>query len=210
MRNYESWALGISILVHACILTGLPNICERKIRLKEKKEVKEIRIVTQKIEKIVESKSKDSNNLASPLPYMENLIMKKLIKENKKTLSLNKPQIVEKNIKKIILYEAPEDKNLKKIPAYMDYYRLIRKRIKDNAYRYYDSKNWGEVSLSFTVLADGSLENLRLNEEHLSGSGLGEIALRSVKDAAPFPAFFKELKDYARLQFNISIHFKNN
>lgn len=170
---------------------------------------KEIRISPQRIEKI---NRKPLVNPAGPkpLPYVEN-IMSKLIQSNNFS-PLQKPQIFEKDVKEIVFKEIPEkvDKILKKNPAYMGYYRLIRERIRNSAFLNYSSQKRGEVLLSFLIGKDGSLEEVDLDPQSVKNRNLRGIALRSVRESAPFPEFPEGLQQYTRLQFNISIYFKNN
>jgi TonB family protein len=64
------------------------------------------------------------------------------------------------------------------------------------------------VYLSFIISTEGYLREVRLVEEKSSFSPyLREIALRSIKEASPFPDFPKEL-DYPQLTFNVVISFE--
>ena len=118
-----------------------------------------------------------------------------------------KPQIV----KTTTPSEEETAKALKKIPAYANYYHLVRDKIRAKAFSYYDSSTTGEMYLVFTVLSDGRLENLAVKEKESLGSEfLRQIAIASIKDASPFPPFPDELKKYEHLQFSVSISFKND
>jgi TonB family protein len=93
-------------------------------------------------------------------------------------------------------------------PTYLNYYQIIREKIKRQAYRNYTRIETGEVYLSFIVSSDGALQEIRLIEEKSSQSTyLKQTAILSVKDAAPFPVFPKTL-DYPRLSFNAVISFE--
>jgi len=135
--------------------------------------------------------------------------MSKLMTNNQR-LDIEKPHVVEKKIREIVFSEISQNKELKKNPAYMDYYRIIREKIRNRAYENYDSVKKGEVVLTFMISKDGSLRKVKLNKKSIKNSALRNIALRSVKESAPFPEFPSELKDYSHLQFNLSIYFKNN
>lgn len=100
--------------------------------------------------------------------------------------------------------------NMDKInsPSYISYYQIVREKIRRAAYQNYTRTETGEVFLSFIISGDGYLKDIRLVEEKSSLiSYLREIALRSVKDASPFPNFPKEL-DYPQLSFNVVISFE--
>jgi len=64
------------------------------------------------------------------------------------------------------------------------------------------------VYLSFVISRDGSLEEARMVQERSSpNTYLQDTALKSIKEASPFPAFPKEL-EYPRLSFNVVISFE--
>ena len=213
MRNYWGIALSLSFLLHTAILTGIPRGIEKSFKRDEKiikdEQPKEIKISPQRIEKI---RKKPLVNPAGskPLPYVENIISKLMQSNN--FSPLQKPQIFEKDVKEIVFKEIAEkvDKVLKKNPAYMSYYRLIREKIRNSAYNNYNSQEKGEVLLSFLIGKDGSLEEVNFDPQSVKNRNLRKIALKSVEESAPFPEFPEGLQQYTRLQFNISIYFKNN
>jgi len=100
--------------------------------------------------------------------------------------------------------------NLGKInnPSYISYYQIVREKIRRCAYRNYTYNETGEVYLSFIISSEGALKDVRLVEEKSARNPyLQDIALRSVKEAAPFSDFPKDL-DYLQLSFNIIISFE--
>ena len=178
-----------------------------KKRTAVKKEIeKEVTMVP----KDVKAKIKTGSIVSiEPAPYTEN-IMDTLIKNNG-FAPMTKADVFEKNIKEIILSEVPpHNKALRKNPAYMNYYRLIREKIRSNAYRYYRSDDTGKVLLSFIVFRDGALGELSFEEESANNNTLCQITLESIKGAAPFPPFPDELSNHTQLSFRIPIYFKNN
>lgn len=93
-------------------------------------------------------------------------------------------------------------------PSYVGYYQIVREKIRRAAYYNYSRTDTGEVYVSFVISSDGYLKEARLVEEKSSANQyLREIAVRSVKDASPFPNFPKEL-DYPQLSFNVVISFE--
>ncbi len=93
-------------------------------------------------------------------------------------------------------------------PTYISYYQIVREKIKRAAYQNYKRSDTGEVFLSFVISRDGYLKDTRLSDEKSSpDSYLREIALRSIKNASPFPDFPREL-DYPQLSFNVVISFE--
>lgn len=122
-----------------------------------------------------------------------------------KPISL-KPDIIAVK-KKITLPPVEMDKINN--PSYINYYQIVREKIRRTAYQNYTRAETGEVYLSFIISRDGYLKEVQLNEEKSSGNSyLKEIASRSVKDASPFPVFPKELVDYPQLSFNVVISFE--
>ena len=210
MRNYGVLAFGVSICIHIVILTGIsvPWIV-KKTTLEPIEKTKELEILPQEIEKIKKEQIEEIEQVKPPPPCVDNLVQKIVIDETK-DVSFDKPDVVVDKTKEIILSDIPQDKELKKIPAYMDYYRLVRERIRKNAYRYYTANIKGEVLLTFVVSQDGHLQRSYLNQGSVNNLMLRKIGIKSIKQSAPFPPFPEELKDYANLQFNISIYFKNN
>jgi len=93
-------------------------------------------------------------------------------------------------------------------PVYLNYYQMVREKIRRAAYQHYARPETGEVYLSFIIASDGYLKGLRIIDEKSSPSDyLKEAALQSVKEATPLPNFPKEL-DYPQLSFNIVISFE--
>ncbi|KPK97281.1 MAG: hypothetical protein AMJ95_09940 [Omnitrophica WOR_2 bacterium SM23_72] len=137
-------------------------------------------------------------------------IFKKIRTTTPKQVSFTKPAFLKPDtlaVKKKISFPSPE---LDKInnPVYLSYYQIVREKIKRAAYQSYTGKEVGEVTVSFVIINNGHLQELRLIEQKsVLSPYLREIALRSIKDAAPFPTFPKEL-DYPQLSFNLAITFE--
>jgi len=93
-------------------------------------------------------------------------------------------------------------------PSYINYYQIVREKIRRSAYQNFTRNETGEVYISFIISNDGLIKDVRLVGEKTSANDyLKDIALRSVNDASPFPNFPKEL-DYPQLSFNIIISFE--
>lgn len=142
------------------------------------------------------------------LPYIEDFTQK-LILEDMKVLSLDKPQPAQERIREVAIADMP-DKNLRKLPEYMDYYQLIRTKIAKTAQRLYDGEDGGTIFVSFTVLPDGRLGDVYLEENSAKSKHLREVAVESIHEASPFPSFPKELAKRSSLPVSIPINFKNN
>ncbi len=122
----------------------------------------------------------------------------------------NKPRLAKPDIiaikKKITLPALDIDKINN--PSYISYYQIVREKIRRSAYQNYTRTETGEVYLSFLITREGYLQEARLREEKSSPNPyLREIAMRSVKEASPFPSFPKGL-DYPQLSFNVVISFE--
>lgn len=110
-------------------------------------------------------------------------------------------------IKKKITLPAIETAKIDN-PSYISYYQIVREKIRRSAYQNYTHNETGEVYVSFIISNDGLIKDVRLAEDKTSVSGyLKSTALKSIRDASPFPNFPKEL-DYPQLSFNIIISFE--
>lgn len=95
-------------------------------------------------------------------------------------------------------------------PKYLNYHEHIRNKIRSRAYLYVNSPEFdvGEVYLTFVLLADGALKQIKIIEEKTdANSFLRTVGLRSVKESSPFPSFPEDL-EYPELSFNVIISFK--
>jgi len=95
-------------------------------------------------------------------------------------------------------------------PSFLQYQEKIRNKIRDRANSYVHNPQFsnGEVYLSFIITSQGNLRETRVIENKTKANNfLRSIALRSIKESHPYPAFPKDL-DYAELPFNIVISFK--
>jgi TonB family protein len=213
----------ISILVHAAILLANSNFSIFSARKPQEQWVKvsyvkvpqpkeSVKPLGQKRETPLDQlPPKITPEAKAPLPYMDK---ENLIKANKQALSpsgdFSKPEFTQPDMiaikKKITL--PPVDMEKIDNPSYISYYQIVREKIKRAAYQNYNRTETGEAYLSFIVSKYGALEEVRLVEEKSSANSfLRQIALRSIRDAAPFPFFPKEL-DYQRLSFNVVISFE--
>ena len=216
-------ALLLSIIAHGIILFQNPNLY--KPPHKEKEQQLELSYVkppqetkrAERSEKLLKREPflnmppKISLDKRIPPPFIDK---ENILKPNKITplrnLDFAKPSVAKLDIlaikKKITL--PPIEMNKINNPSYISYYQIVREKIKRAAYQNYTGKEIGEITISFVISNDGVLKDLLLLEERSSTSEyLKEIALRSVKDASPFPNFPKEL-DYPGLTFNLAIIFE--
>jgi outer membrane biosynthesis protein TonB len=181
-------------------LKAPPQIPERKKQLSLKKE-----IILRSSPKIRTA----DKIMDAPAPNREGIFNRLKLTVNKES-EFVKPTVIKPDIiavkKKITL--PPIEINKINNPSYVGYYQIVREKIRRAAYYNYTHTEIGEVYLAFVITADGALKDVRLMEEKSSQNiYLKDIALRSIKDAAPFPSFPKDL-DYPQLSFNVIISFE--
>jgi TonB family protein len=213
----------ISVITHGVILFQNPNFNHLPASKKEQKlEVSYIKsaqeskteLKTQspaKKEPFLNLSSKITADRRIPPPFIdkESIFKPKSAIANR-PVGFAKPAFIRPDIiaikKKITL--PPIDMDKINNPTYISYYQIVREKIKRAAYQNYTGREIGEVRISFVISDEGYLKELRLIEDKSSPSVyLREIALRSIKDASPFPNFPKELT-YPHLSFNLAITFE--
>ena len=132
------------------------------------------------------------------------------VRQSQKSTGFSKPTFMNSQvlaIKKKISLPAIEMAKIDN-PSYISYYQIVREKIRRSAYQNYTHNETGEVYISFIISNDGYIKDVRLMEEKTAANDyLKNIALRSIRDASPFPNFPKEL-DYPQLSFNIIISFE--
>ena len=215
-------ALFISIVTHSAVFfqaTGLSIIpvqkSERKMEVRYSKILPEVRqplkAQSKGREGFLQIPSKVTLNRSFPPPFADkDKIFKDkimLANQNRDFLkpSFSKPDIIAVK-KKITL--PPIDIEKMNNPSYISYYQILREKIKRAAYQNCTREEVGQVYISFSISNFGILKEARLVEEKSSPNPyLRETALRSIKDASPFPNFPREL-DYSSLTFNVLISFE--
>jgi TonB family protein len=177
----------------------------RDISLKEK-ELSDLDITSKVIVSRLETSSFKSMSGKSPFSsFAKERVFKKYDEFLNSKPQLSKPDVIA--IKKRIAL-TPIELNKINSPAYISYSQITREKIKRCAYQYYTSQDTGEVFLSFVISADGSLIDAKIIEDKSTPNAyLKEIAVKSLKGAAKFPVFPKDL-DYPELSFNVIISFQ--
>lgn len=201
-------ALVLSLAFHLAVITFLPG------EFLNTKKTTTRRIKTE----FISPKNKILNRKAiCPLkpvkkapPYLD---MKKQMLGLKpsRDLLLNKPKINKGQMdSKEIIFTKPKEK-LDSMPAYINYYDNIRRKIKQTAYSYYNISKSGRVFLNFTIDKSGKLIDVSIDGNKSSTEeGLKDKALKSIKESVPFPSFPPDLKQFESLTFSLSIYFKSN
>lgn len=214
-------ALLASFIVHGAIIFQnftLTNLA--KMRPEQKLEVRYVKAPQEtKPEQKISKPAKKEPFLKLPLnvtlakrippPFIDKESIFRAIGAGRQS-QLTKPAFLKPDIipvkKKITL--PPLDMDKISNPSYIHYYQIVREKIRRSAYYNYTRAETGEVYVSFIILSDGALKDVRLGQDKSSPNQyLKDIALRSMKDASPFPNFPKEL-DYPQLSFNVIISFE--
>lgn len=211
----------ISLLTHGVILFQNSNLNlfstnkkEENLEvsyIKELQKTQDSKTVVSKREPFLKIQSKINMEKRTPPPFVEKENIFKIT--DKGTLlgpKPSKPILMKPDIiaikKKITLPQIGLDKISN--ASYISYYQIVREKIRRAAYLNYTRTDTGEVYISFIISCDGYLKEIRLVEEKSPSSPyLREIALKSIKDASPFPNFPKGL-DYPQLSFNVIISFE--
>ncbi len=196
-------SLIISFLIHSSVLFYLPPFQTSILP----KVITPLEVTYFKLERESEEKKTEdkfiSKSYIKPPPFIDRGVF------NVKRQNLEKEPIsIEKFTleKKVILPEIPLPKITS--PAYFSYYQKIREKIRICAYRNYTRPEEGEVYLSFCIASNGSLKKIDLQEEKSKATEyLKNIALKSVRDGSPYPAFPKDL-EFGELSFNVIISFE--
>lgn len=218
-------ALIASILVHATILFQNFNLFKQNTNKKNQENI-EINYLKDKRE--IKQRPKINSQANSPAAQLpRNPKAKRLnppafidtdkiniFEKNQETTpspaAFTKPNIIKSDImaikKKITMPPIGLDKI--KNPSYISYYQIVREKIKRAAYQNYMHTETGEVFMSFLISAEGYLGQVKIIEDKSSPNVyLRETALKSIKDASPFPNFPAEL-NYSELSFNVVISFE--
>jgi outer membrane biosynthesis protein TonB len=134
--------------------------------------------------------------------------------DDKKSAKSSKLKERTKAHKKDALKNAPvtaaqKEAQVKQNKDYINYYQLIREkirsRLKDN-YQYYNRE--GEVRLSFVLTQNGSLLSYAIDRANSTQDEvLLNITTTSLKAVSPFPALPRSLS-MSKMSFNIVISFK--
>ena len=165
------------------------------VKRKEKIRPKDVKILTEKREFVptIGENIKDASKLTGKFRLEK--------KQNVKMHSFDKSQKVS-----VTLSETEKINN----PKYLSYYSIIGGMIKEQVYNILGENETGrgEVYVTFLVGANGILKDILIKDERTVASQyLKDLALKSVRQAAPFPIFPKGL-DYPEFTFNIKLYFQ--
>lgn len=209
-------ALGISFFLHMCLIFKVPNFSFAKENTTlEINYVEPEKILNNEKESIVkhlpaeEKKERAENKKAE-----QNLEVKEripLVKAEKK--EQDKQENKQENKQEKITIKEPREEFQKKmdalyeLPGFCDYYQYLRGCIKQSISYPYPFQE-GEVVVSFTLLRDGSLQEVAvLKNLSVNNAYLCYAAVKAVKDASPFKPFPEDLH-IEKILFQIPISFE--
>ena len=93
-------------------------------------------------------------------------------------------------------------------PVYAAYSEMVRDRIKEKVVQNYDKMEKGSVYLTFLLDEHGELKAAQIIQEKTNASEhMQEIAIRSLKEASPFPPLLKGM-NLTEYPFNIEIQYQ--
>ncbi len=205
----------ISLIAHSIILFGAPALNLNILPVNKKEGNLQVSYVKNTApnnkELLLKLPSKIAISRMPLSPFKEN---EGIFQKRNETIlqghNFTKPAFIKPDViavkKKITL--PPIDIDKINNPSYISYYQIVREKIRRAAYQNYSRTEVGEVYLAFAILSDGSLKKIQLVEEKSSSNlYLRGVALKSIKEASPFPDFPAEL-DYPELSFNVVISFE--
>jgi TonB family protein len=209
----------LSIIVHAVFLLELPRLRF----IPPQKSLTNLEITYQKLKieeaanrKLLEAIEKraslanlrqnrplpDTVKAGNPPSFAEKALADKILVHKVQT-----PAIYERPVKDIVKLPQASSPFIKN-PAYINYYQIVRERIKSVARLDNPLSLTGEVFLTFILDANGQLRALRVvDEKSTSNPQLKNLAYSFIEKAAPFPVFPKNLP-HQQLSFNVIIEFK--
>ena len=118
-----------------------------------------------------------------------------------------KAETAKKEARELAKKQAP----LRNTKDYINYYQLIREKVRQTLKSRYDKRYAeGDVTLIFILNSNGSLASVDTEQESSSRDpALKDLAMQCLGEAAPFPAFPKELS-VTKMSFSLTVSFKRN
>lgn len=143
-------------------------------------------------------------NIKNKLPTLKKVAKPKASSEQKK-----KQNTTVEDVKEGFTEDEVKEKKVESTPEYLNYYDMIREKIRKNAFNFYRSRESGRIIIDFVLDRKGNLVDVSVKTEGSSNSHyLKEIALKSVYKSLPFSKFPEELSSHSNLPFNVSIFFR--
>ncbi|HOW35986.1 MAG TPA: hypothetical protein PL155_06200 [Candidatus Omnitrophota bacterium] len=213
------YALAVSCVIHLCILVPLSIANAHHIRKVTKAiEVKYQRLklqqkeISRPVPKNTIAKEDKGNRTqvalgreVNPVPFAKDVSK---LSESRFELPKKLPaEVVKLEVKRKVSVPPLKSEKINN-PIYQDYYQIVRGRIKDRAYANYSKLDSGEVYLTFVIVSDGTLKQVKIIDERTKANEyLKTISLKSIQESMPFPPFPPNLS-YPELSFNVVISFE--
>lgn len=200
-------AIIISSLIHACIFAPFYNQNFIRQAMEKKNTVVVDYVILKEIAaaittnkevtlKTPETPSIDVQKQVAPAPQIKTDTNKEALKKKAEA-------------RKVKEDAAKKEKELKSKKDYINYYQLIREKIRarlKNNYSYYNRE--GDVYLTFTLASNGTLQGFEIDRARSTRDEvLLHITAASLKAVSPFPPIPKTLAA-PKMTFSIAISFK--
>lgn len=210
--NTFRWAFLVSFILHVVVFIKVPAFREATYR-----NIRNVLEVT--YSKVLDKKDFQKSRMSSnkTIPYTQRITRdiplpslgsKVTIPQalNKKEISEKVPMALSDSDKKINVVGIKS--NIPKSQAYESYSEKIRQEIRQKAYNNFAQYQEGKVYVSFIVFKDGSLSDILVHDTKSTPNNyLKQTVVKSIKDAAPFDAFPREL-DYPRISYSVMVSFE--
>lgn len=189
-------ALGISLVVHSLAISPLAVMkTAGEIPAPERKKPLEVDYI--KVKETLKTQE------TAPVP-----LARKIDLQPPAPVAPQAPKKVEAE-RDALKEAAAKTAEVKSTKDYINYHQLLREKIrralKEN---YANYSGEGDVLVEFVLNSDGSLAGWRIDDKNLTEDGkLIDIAVRSLREAAPFPAFPKALT-LSHASFNVTVSFR--
>lgn len=205
-------ALLVSLGMHSAIIAPWPNI---NLNLPKKPDT-QIEVTYFKAEKLPEeAEVSQEKEKIEPPPKPAEVQEKEEPKPVERPAAREEPVVAKKTIpvtpvpqKSIQMTSTP---NLEGNISYLSYSQIVREEIRKHLYRNYrEYMGKGDIALNFVLRSSGELAGVQvLKDTGAANRRLGELCLASIRQAAPFRPFPKEL-DLPEIAFTITISFKSD
>jgi len=149
---------------------------------------------------------KDYSNKKEDAPQkkVEGVIVKE---EQPKTELPVEPKPVESKTTTKIQLEINSSIDSTAPATYADYYRHVYRSVSKAVVK--PEGSTGTINASFTLSADGSLQNVEILESSSQDPALKSAVEDAIKSSAPFPAFPDDIKAEGTKKFTITLEFRN-
>jgi outer membrane biosynthesis protein TonB len=195
-------AIGISIALHSALIAPFIPLAMQRDRARMEKEI---------VIDYVVLKEPDTAKEEPVLSKMRETPKVEIVKKVEVKPAPASKEMPKKDnaLKQAIAADAKKQAQIRSTKEYINYYQLIREKIRDRLkehYRRYYAE--GEANLVFILTSDGRLESSAIDvSSSTADRTLHDIALRSLRESAPFPAFPKALT-LPKMTFNLQVSFK--